>query len=131
MGDARLLSLHALLFAYEPSPAEAHAHTEMLQLLETAAHPLSRSEYDPGHFTVGAIVVSPDRAALLLVLHRQLGQWLEPGGHIDPGDFDLLTAAAREVGEVADAAWVPLAAVQHTTSDRAVLRAVGKLRSVI
>ena len=71
----------------------------MLELLKTAAEPLAREQYDPGHFTVGATVLSPDRSAVLLVLHRRLKVWLEPGGHIDPGDADLLAAAAREVGE--------------------------------
>lgn len=38
------------------------------------------------------------RECFLLVWHRQLDQWIQPGGHAD-GDPDLLAVAAREVEE--------------------------------
>ena len=48
------------------------------------------------HVTGSAIVVGP-RGVLLLV-HRKLGFWLQPGGHLEPGE-DPATAAAREATE--------------------------------
>jgi 8-oxo-dGTP pyrophosphatase MutT (NUDIX family) len=49
------------------------------------------------HFTASAIVFdSHDR--VLLVHHNKIGQWLYPGGHIDP-DEDPAQAAQREVWE--------------------------------
>lgn len=48
------------------------------------------------HVTGSAIVVGP-RGVLLLV-HRKLGFWMQPGGHVEPGE-DPATAAAREAFE--------------------------------
>lgn len=70
-----------------------------LQLLEQEKAALDRWNYDPGHITASGIVLSPDRSAILLVYHRRLGRWLQPGGHIDREDDSTLDAAAREVLE--------------------------------
>ena len=70
----------------------------MLQLLVMAA-PTSRSHFVPGHLTASAFVLSPARDALLLILHKKLGLWLQPGGHIEPSDESLAAAARREVAE--------------------------------
>lgn len=51
---------------------------------------------DPIHVTGSAIVVGP-RGALLL-RHKRLGFWLQPGGHIDPGESPW-EAALREAHE--------------------------------
>jgi 8-oxo-dGTP pyrophosphatase MutT (NUDIX family) len=48
------------------------------------------------HFTATAFVVRG--GATLLHWHRRLGQWMPPGGHIEP-DEDPATAALREVLE--------------------------------
>jgi 8-oxo-dGTP pyrophosphatase MutT (NUDIX family) len=58
-----------------------------------------RSSFDPGHFTASAFVVSSDLARVLLIRHRSLGLWLQPGGHFEPGDTSLVAAAAREAEE--------------------------------
>ena len=52
----------------------------------------------PGHLTGSAAVVDPLRERALLVLHRKLGRWLQPGGHAD-GDGDLSRVALREASE--------------------------------
>ena len=70
----------------------------MLQLLDLAA-PTSRDHFVPGHLTASAFVLSPARDATLLILHKKLGLWLQPGGHIEPGDESLAAAARREVAE--------------------------------
>jgi 8-oxo-dGTP pyrophosphatase MutT (NUDIX family) len=55
---------------------------------------------DPeGHVTASAIVVQPPGDAILLVSHRKLGGWLQPGGHVDPDDVSVFAAAVREVRE--------------------------------
>ena len=69
----------------------------MLELLGASADPLSRNQFDPGHFTVGAFVLAEDQ--LLVIHHRRLDIWLEPGGHVDPEDGTLEVAAARELVE--------------------------------
>lgn len=69
-----------------------------LELAETG-DPTSRDRFDPGHFTASGFVVSPDGASLLLIHHRRRDRWLQPGGHIEPGDLSPIVAAAREVEE--------------------------------
>ncbi|MEE2776007.1 MAG: NUDIX hydrolase [Acidobacteriota bacterium] len=51
-----------------------------------------------GHVTASAWVTSDDGASVLLVRHRKLGMWLQPGGHTD-GEPDTLTVALREARE--------------------------------
>ncbi len=52
----------------------------------------------PGHVTASAWVTTPACDRFLLVHHRKLGRWLQPGGHAD-GDADILAAALREARE--------------------------------
>jgi 8-oxo-dGTP pyrophosphatase MutT (NUDIX family) len=70
--------------------------------------PTNRDRFDPGHFTASGFVVSPDGSALLLVHHRRLDRWLQPGGHIDPEDVSPIAAAAREVLEETGIATEPI-----------------------
>lgn len=51
-----------------------------------------------GHLTGSAWIVSPARDRVLLVHHRKLDRWLQPGGHAD-GDSDLAAVALRETSE--------------------------------
>ena len=51
-----------------------------------------------GHFTGSAFVVSADGERTLLMHHRKLGLWVQPGGHAD-GDSDLAAVALREAQE--------------------------------
>jgi 8-oxo-dGTP pyrophosphatase MutT (NUDIX family) len=52
----------------------------------------------PGHFTGSAWVVSADGERALLMHHRKLDIWVQPGGHAD-GDGDLAAVALREAEE--------------------------------
>ncbi len=52
----------------------------------------------PIHVTGSAWVVSPDREQVLLLHHRKLNRWFQPGGHAD-GDNDILRVALRECAE--------------------------------
>jgi len=61
------------------------------------AHPFHRETLE-GHFTASAWLVSADGERALLMLHRKLGRWLQPGGHAD-GDADLPGVALREAEE--------------------------------
>lgn len=51
-----------------------------------------------GHVTASAWILSPDHRRVLLVHHRKLDRWLQPGGHAD-GDPDPLGVALREARE--------------------------------
>ncbi len=50
----------------------------------------------PGH--ASAWVLSHDQTRCVLIHHRKLGRWLQPGGHAD-GDCDVAAVARREVEE--------------------------------
>ncbi len=77
----------------------AESRERTLALLHGHPHPLDRTSYDPGHVTASGIVLGPGGTALLLVFHRRLGRWLQPGGHLDPSDDTAAGAARREVIE--------------------------------
>ncbi len=51
-----------------------------------------------GHITGSAWIVSPNRQHVLLIHHRKLDRWLQPGGHAD-GDPDVASVALREAQE--------------------------------
>ena len=53
-------------------------------------------EADPTHLTGSAIVLGP--SGVLLHRHKRLGMWLQPGGHIEPGETPW-DAARREAEE--------------------------------
>lgn len=55
----------------------------------------------PLHVTASAIVVDCEHAYVLLLLHRRLGIWLQPGGHLEPGETPPQTAI-RELFEECD-----------------------------
>lgn len=50
----------------------------------------------PTHVTASAVVVG--RRGTVLHVHRRLGRWLQPGGHVDPGEGPP-AAARREAQE--------------------------------
>lgn len=77
------------------------AKAAILALLRDVESPTARTTYEPGHLTASAIVLSPDRSHLLLVHHKRLGRWLQPGGHLEASDATLEAAARREVLEEA------------------------------
>ncbi|AXK43921.1 NUDIX hydrolase [Erythrobacter aureus] len=51
-----------------------------------------------GHITASAFIVDPSTRSALLVHHKSLNLWLQPGGHYE-GDPSLQDAALREATE--------------------------------
>ncbi len=93
-------SLRSLLEDYPAtSPREIDARGRMLELLKEVERPFSRSTMLPGHFTASSFVLHPSSDRVLLIRHRSLGLWLQPGGHFERDDDDLAVAARREVLE--------------------------------
>jgi 8-oxo-dGTP pyrophosphatase MutT (NUDIX family) len=88
------------LMQLKPFDAAEAAHRErMLTLANVAGDPFSRTHFEPGHFTGSAFILSPDGGSLLLIYHAKLHRWLQPGGHVEPGDESVAAAAVREVVE--------------------------------
>jgi 8-oxo-dGTP pyrophosphatase MutT (NUDIX family) len=88
-----------VLRAYTPTVGERGDFGAMLELLEAVGFPFDRDLFSPGHFTASGFVVSPGLGSVLLIHHRRLGRWLQPGGHVDPGDVSVEDAARREIEE--------------------------------
>ena len=92
-------SLQGLLLDYATAvPAQATTVERFLALLATRPDALLRSSFAPGHITASAFVVAPSLESCALLLHRKLGRWLQPGGHVD-GEAAVWRAAQREVME--------------------------------
>ncbi len=91
-----LLGLLRRRWADGPVDAREEASLDAVAAaLEGLDRPFDR-DADPTHVTSSAIVVGP--AGVLLLHHRKLGLWVQPGGHLDPGE-GLAAGAAREAAE--------------------------------
>jgi 8-oxo-dGTP pyrophosphatase MutT (NUDIX family) len=77
------------------SAVEAKAKARFLHELSRLGDP-TNEHADLTHVTASAIVVG--RRGTVLHLHKRLGRWLQPGGHIDPGETPP-DAARREAME--------------------------------
>jgi 8-oxo-dGTP pyrophosphatase MutT (NUDIX family) len=96
---SRRLELVELLRGYTGTDAERRDLAAMRDLATSPHDPLSAYCFEPGHFTVSGFVTDPAVSALVLIHHRRLDRWLQPGGHVEPGDVSLLAALRREIDE--------------------------------
>ena len=74
---------------------EASSIAATLERLTWPEDPFDEFAHDH-HLTASAFVVS--RRGVILHLHRRLGIWVQPGGHVDPGESPA-DAAVRETLE--------------------------------
>lgn len=86
-------SLESYLLRYPEESALVSRFTGLLKLPDAFVRTCR-----PGHFTASALVLSLEKHRVLLVKHRKLGIWVQPGGHAE-GDTNLGRAALREVEE--------------------------------
>ena len=91
-------NLLALLEIFERTSSEVSERTRRLREFVEQDESCAERANPKGHLTASAWVVSADRTKALLLHHRKLNKWIQPGGHAD-GDFDLLSVALREVKE--------------------------------
>ncbi|MHB8464938.1 MAG: NUDIX hydrolase [Acidimicrobiales bacterium] len=98
MTDERLGALHAWLSLRAADPVDDRESASVARFdLELARLPRPfDQDADPVHVTSSAIVTGP--AGVLLLRHKRLGIWVQPGGHLEPAE-DLAAAALREAGE--------------------------------
>jgi 8-oxo-dGTP pyrophosphatase MutT (NUDIX family) len=77
---------------------ERHDRDRILAFVERHANPFDRGIAE-GHLTGSALTVSADGRFVLLIHHRKLDRWLQPGGHADPGEATGEQVALREALE--------------------------------
>ncbi len=87
------LERHAAADAREAADAAA-----ILAFTRRHARPFDRAIAE-GHLTGSALVVAEDGSAVLLLRHRKLQRWLQPGGHAESGELRGEDVALREARE--------------------------------
>lgn len=95
-------------------PDEAEGLRPLQERLKRDEQFNHRKSFD-GHGTGAAIVLSPDRKKVLMVHHKILDKWLQPGGHWDSEDPNPWTVAQREAEEETG---VEIARALHIDPDR-------------
>ena len=93
------MDLARALDAHRPAdPEEATDLERIRQFVQRHRDPFDRRIAE-GHLTGSALVVSAAGDRVLLLHHRKLQRWLQPGGHADPGEAAGEAVALREAGE--------------------------------
>lgn len=90
--------LLTMLSAYRVAHPDEEAVVDRISALADAHPDCFERTCRPGHLTGSAWVVSADGERHLLMLHRKLGKWLQPGGHAD-GQANMEGVARREAEE--------------------------------
>jgi hypothetical protein len=76
--------MFALIKAYFLQfPEEKTSLLPQCAFIEKAQDPFIRSNL-PGHITGSGFVIRGDE--MLLIHHRYIKEWFQPGGHVDPGE---------------------------------------------
>ena len=83
---------------------ERRARTRILAELDRLRSPFSE-EGGPTHITASAIVVGTK--GTVLHVHRRTGAWLQPGGHLEPGETPADAAVRESVEETGLDVWHP------------------------
>ena len=84
---------------HAPEDAEESVDRDrIVAFVESHERPFDRA-IPEGHLTGSAITVSADGSRVLLLHHRKLGIWVQPGGHGDPGETTGEEVALREAFE--------------------------------
>jgi 8-oxo-dGTP pyrophosphatase MutT (NUDIX family) len=87
-----------LLKNYQPAESDRASVAErIISFVESCEDCAERSHLE-GHLTGSAWVVNPSRTKALLMHHRKLDKWMQPGGHAD-GEVDLFEVALLEARE--------------------------------
>lgn len=91
-------SLLTLLRQYTPfDPEEQTMWQDTLRFVEENPDCFERW-LSIGHVTGSAWIINETQTSVLLMHHRKLDKWFQPGGHAD-GDSDILRVALKEAQE--------------------------------
>lgn len=90
-------SILALLHSYAPMPEEERHKIKIIDFIQQYENCFERT-LEIGHVTASAWLLNKDCSKVLLMHHRKLDMWVQPGGHCD-GDSDVLGVALKEAQE--------------------------------
>ena len=87
------------LFYY--SPKEQNQHTLSGKFIEFVTEEVNCLDRDNqfGHITASAFLVDVEFSSCLLVHHKKLNIWVQPGGHVEPNDKNIIDSCTRELHE--------------------------------
>lgn len=89
---------HLLENYFAKFPLDRDRVPVLLKQLADNDNMLTDRKNTPGHLTASALVYSKEDNTVLLIKHKFLDRWLQPGGHLDFEEAPLL-GAARELLE--------------------------------
>ncbi len=93
-----LVDLASVLDGYAPGSADEAADVERVRrLVASGDDPWIRAS--PLHVTGSAVVVHRPTGRVLLRWHERQQNWLQVGGHAEPGETDPFAVAVREAAE--------------------------------
>lgn len=91
--------VQALMQDYRPDNLyEKRLKQQILAFVAQHEHFWSR-QTPAGHLTASAWITNPEQTQALLMHHKKLDIWVQPGGHIEAEDTSLAGAARREAYE--------------------------------
>lgn len=96
--DSRAALVDSLRRHLPADEEEAGDRDRILDFVLRHVQPFDRGILE-GHLTGSAITASADGSCVLLLHHRKLDRWLQPGGHGDPGETTGEEVALREAFE--------------------------------
>ncbi len=94
-------ALGHLVERYLSEVAELDERLALLRWQISERHALDDRRTMPGHVTTSAFVISPDARQVLLIDHKVIGRWLQPGGHCEPAALFSASAAREAIEETA------------------------------
>lgn len=99
MDEQIMRNLMQMLISYEAKSQieELYKEAMILFLFHEHLNAFSRNETSR-HFTSSALIINKDNTKALLLKHKKLNMWLQPGGHCD-GNPDVLAVALKEAYE--------------------------------
>ena len=90
----------AALATWSPvAPAQQRLKSEYESFVRTTGEAALARNGGPEHLTGSCFVFTPDLSRVLLCFHRKGQFWVQLGGHVEPGDASVASAAFREARE--------------------------------
>lgn len=96
--DMHRNELLSLLNEYRPHLLSEAGYVERTKRFVATHEDCFHTDLMPGHVTGSAWVVNPHRDKALMLHHKKLNRWFQPGGHADR-DSNIQRVALRETSE--------------------------------